>query len=118
MEGGSPGEPPPSSPGLPAGSELVDTGDEKLDALRTLENKAIEVIRRAGLIKKEAGFGVPWGVIWGALRKALPETLDGRDEIANRLVPRAVSEILGGRQGEAWYTERKGVKNTTFILIR
>jgi hypothetical protein len=91
---------------------------DELDALRAVENRAIETIRRAGIVKKESGFSVPWGVVWGALKKALPETLDGRDEIANRLVPRTVTDIVGGRQNETWHTERKGAKNTTFIIVR
>jgi hypothetical protein len=41
-----------------------------------------------------------------------------RDEVAYNLVPEAISAILGGPQAEVWVTERRGPKNTTFIVRR
>ena len=61
--------------------------------------------------------GIPWGVVKGILVEALPSTMDDRERVAYHLVPEAVTEILGPK-GVAWDTERRGPKNTTFVVRR
>jgi hypothetical protein len=61
--------------------------------------------------------GIPWGVVKGILEEALPSTMDDRERVAYHLVPEAITEILGPK-GFAWDTERRGPKNTTFIVRR
>jgi hypothetical protein len=48
-------------------------------------------------------------------KETLPETMDDRDNVAYNLVPKALKEILGERD-EAWKTERRGPRGTTFIV--
>ena len=59
--------------------------------------------------------GIPWGKVVGLLKEALPGTMDDRDNVAYNLVPKALNEILGERD-EAWRTERRGTRGTTFIV--
>lgn len=94
-----------------------DSESNELDMLGALESGAIAALRGDGVIKTTSGFAIPWGVVLGHLRNKLPAQLDGRDEIAYRLVARAVTEIVGGAQDEAWHTERRGSKSTTFIVV-
>jgi len=96
--------------------ELQQLERSDFDMLKSLENRAIQKLRDDAVVQKSRGFAIPWGVVLGRLRDALPIQLDGRDEIAFRLVVRAVNEIVGP-QGSAWHTERKGPKSTTFIVV-
>ena len=53
----------------------------------------------------------------GYLAEQLPETLDDRDNIAYKLVAKAMNEIFG-RQDEAWHTVKKPGKTgrtVTFV---
>ena len=87
------------------------------DMLKAIEARAVSKMLESGVIQKSHGFAIPWGVVFGRIRDALPPQLDGRDDIANRLVVRTVTESVGGAQGEAWHTERRGPKATTFIVV-
>ena len=60
--------------------------------------------------------GIPWGTVKHLLEEVLPATMDDRSTIAYNLVPKAMTKIFGGEQEKAWRTERRGPKNTTFIV--
>jgi len=64
--------------------------------------------------------GIPWGVVKGKLKSALPESLEDLDELAYYLVAEAMDEILGP-QDAAWHTEkrmaRSSGKDVTFIVL-
>ena len=63
-----------------------------------------------------AANGIPWGVVLGILKEALPETMEDRDQRAKDLVPVAVSRILG-EQNKAWKAERRTAKNGKQVLF-
>jgi len=89
------------------------------DPFRALQHRAIELLKRNDDFVREIEHGgIPWGKVVGILKEALPETMVDRDDVAYNLVVEAVSEALGGPQGDVWTTERRGKKNTTFIIKR
>jgi DNA helicase HerA-like ATPase len=85
------------------------------DPLRSLQAKAIDSLRNDQTFWQayNAG-GIPWGVVIGLLKDALPATLSDRESIAANLVPSALAEILGPKD-QSWTTERRGAKKTLFI---
>src|SRR6266540_2466822 len=116
-----PSQPKRDRPEIPVGGiEAVGKGEtlpeQGHDPLRTAQDRAIAALKAdSELVEQLTSKGVPWGVIAGRLRDALPKHLDDRDRIAFALVVRAINEILGGDQDETWYTERRGAKQTLFI---
>ena len=86
------------------------------DPFRLHQEQAIEALKTNEEFMQalEQG-GIPWGRVVGLLKEALPETMDDRDNVAYHLVPKAITEILGERE-EAWRTERRGTRGTTFIV--
>ena len=54
--------------------------------------------------------GIPWMGIIDALEKALPDVLDGRNEIARHLVSQFLTETFG-EQGKGWGTEKRPKKS-------
>jgi len=59
--------------------------------------------------------GIPWGKIIQILRDALPLDMDDRDGIARALVVPALTKIVGP-QNVAWKGERRGARNTLFVM--
>jgi hypothetical protein len=96
-----------------------EDGAEGPDVLRLYQERAIAAVRADENFKRSIdGHGIPWGVVMGKLKDALPEALDNRSDMAYGLVPRAMEEILGGKQGDAWDTERRpsaSGKQVTYI---
>jgi DNA helicase HerA-like ATPase len=92
------------------------------DPLTLYKKRAIEALRNnASFRESMASRGIPWGTVKGILRDALPETVSDRDDLAFRLVPEAVSELLEGPQGTAWDTERRATRDgrqVTFVVKR
>jgi hypothetical protein len=89
------------------------------DLLRVQQAAAIEVLRKnLEFSKSMASGGIPWGAVVGLLEKALPDTMEDRNQVAYSLVPEAVTAVLGGAQNVKWKTERrsKGEKSTTYIV--
>lgn len=64
------------------------------------------------------GDGIPWFVVMRKIEAMLPESLRQDKNRINRLVASAVSKTVGGQQDKAWATERRGAKNTLFIIRR
>jgi uncharacterized protein len=63
--------------------------------------------------------GIPWGVVVGLLRDALPGTIEDRDNLAYSLVRETVSKVLSGEQGTVWETEKRATRDgrlVTFIV--
>jgi hypothetical protein len=90
---------------------------EGVDSLRAYQRRAIETLRANGEFQGSiARGGIPWGKVIGLLKEALPSSMDDRDSVAYSLVPEAMTAIFGGPQNEAWATERRGPRNTLFIV--
>jgi len=88
-----------------------------LDPFRLHQEHAINALStNKELMKAFQQRGIPWGKVVGHLKETLPETMDDRDTIAHQLVPKAMTRICGGEEGKAWRTERRGPKNTLFIV--
>ena len=103
----------------PEDFELAPEHEEPVtDVLGTFEARAINALRAdTGLRGRLQTDGVPWGELIGYLAGKLPETLDDRDNIAYKLVAKAMIEIFG-RQGETWHTVKKPGKTgkpVTFV---
>jgi hypothetical protein len=97
----------------PASREVAD---ETVDVFRVMQEQAIASLRQNEEFNNSIrANGIPWGRVIGLLKEALPATMDDRDTVAYGLVPRALDAILGP-QNEAWATERRGPKNTLFIV--
>jgi hypothetical protein len=64
--------------------------------------------------------GIPWRGVQERLKEELPEHLLDRDQIAYKLVPKAM-DIVFGQQKTAWKTEKRPAKSsrgyTTWIVI-
>jgi DNA helicase HerA-like ATPase len=91
------------------------TGPAEADPLRQLQERAIKKVQQDdGFWQPLNSGGIPWGVLIGLLKDALPPSLTDRDSLAATLVPTALTQILGPKD-DGWTTERKGTKNTLFI---
>lgn len=88
----------------------------KPDPFRSFQKDAIQALARNDNFRQSIdSSGIPWGVVIGMLKDALPGNLTDRDSIAYNLVPQAMNEILGPKD-EAWSTQRRGPKSTLFIV--
>jgi hypothetical protein len=107
-----------SSPSVDA-SERMEPEVGVVDVFKSYQQQAIDAItKNAELQTSLQGNGIPWGVVIGLLRDALPDSMDGREEVARNLVVDAINQICGGPKDSAWTTERRGTKNTLFIVKR
>jgi hypothetical protein len=70
-------------------------------------------------INKLQKFGVPWRGVQEKLKEALPEHVSDRNNIAYKLVPKAMNTVFG-KQNNAWKTEKRPSKNgngqTTWVV--
>jgi hypothetical protein len=90
--------------------------DVDVDVLRLHQERAIEALRTATeFADAMSKGGIPWGVVVGLLKDALPATMDNREALAFQLVPKALTALLG-EEGKTWKTERRGIKNTLFVV--
>ena len=103
-----------------AAPEQVDSRisdeDGSIDVLSLQKSAAIEALASNTQLLGELESGVPWGKLKALLKDALPDSLDDKDTIAYHLVGPAVTQILGGGQNDAWRTERRGPRKTTYIV--
>jgi hypothetical protein len=87
---------------------------EVLDVFAMHKKRAIIALEQDPSVKEDIEkTGIPWGVLKGMLAKELPATMDNRDNVAYNLVKEALDQIFGAGN---WDTERRGPKNTTFIV--
>jgi uncharacterized protein len=90
--------------------------DDEADVFSLHRRRAIDALKSDhDFIAAVNRNGIPWGVVKGLLAEALPSSMHDRDAVAYNLVPEAITQILG-EKGLAWDTERRGNKNTTFIV--
>lgn len=100
--------------------EILSTTDtdeaEAVDVMANIEQQAIEALRADGqLIEKiDSSEGVAWGRIKGFFLGHLPEHLDDRDQLAYRLVKKAMDCIYGFQQ-HGWESYRHPQNNKTYI---
>ena len=105
-----------ANPGLETAQNGFIEPSQSGDPFRLHQEQAIEALKtNEEFMQALEQDGIPWGRVVGLLKEALPETMDDRDNVAYNLVPRALKEILGERD-EAWKTERRGARATTFII--
>jgi hypothetical protein len=86
------------------------------DPLRRYQENAIKALAENPEFLNELAKGIPWGKIVGLLSDALPKTMHNRADVAYHLVKPALDRIVGA-QDEKWKTERRGPRNTTFVLL-
>ena len=89
---------------------------EGIDVLRSLENKAIQSFRSSQHIEKIKADGVPWGALNKFFEDNLPKNIDQREEIAYRLVPKALS-VAFGPQDDAWETFSHESSGKTWVRV-
>jgi len=111
-----------SSPGFPrvitppAEEEEV----ESVDVMANVEAGAIKALRAEAklLFKIESTDGVAWGSIKAFFLDHIPAHLDDRDNLAYRLVKKALTQIYGP-QDQGWKTYRNPEKNnTTYVKTK
>lgn len=89
---------------------------ETIDVLRSLENKSIQSFKDSQHVEKIKSVGVPWGALNNFFKDCLPGSLDQRDEIAYRLVPKALSAAFGP-QDQAWETYSHETSGKTWVRV-
>jgi DNA helicase HerA-like ATPase len=86
-----------------------------VDVMGAVEQLAIERLRDdTDLLNKLRAEGVAWGAVKAKLLGFLPDTIQDKDTVAYRLVPKALTAILGP-QGEAWHSYRNVQRSTTYV---
>ena len=95
--------------------------DQKLSDCTTEEAKAIEAFGSdQNFLNRLRNNGVPWRGVQERIKESLPKNIQNRDDIAYRLVPKAM-DIVFGQQNTAWKTEKRPSKSgrglTTWIVI-
>jgi hypothetical protein len=96
---------------LDVGGDIAAPGT---DVLAAFEQSAIQaLLNNAELMDRIRGAGAPWGAVKAFLLEHLPSSLEDRGNLAYRLVPKALDNILG-RQGEAWHAFRNE-RGSTYV---
>lgn len=95
--------------------------DEEQDALETYEEATVEEFRSdKNFLDRLRQYGMPWRAVQERLKTGLPDVLSDRDEIAYRLVPKAMTAAFG-EQEVGWKTEKRPARGgrgfTTWIII-
>jgi hypothetical protein len=90
------------------------------DTLRADTDSAVAAVEQDAEVRQKIlqGDGIPWGVVFGRVKAVLPASLQQDNNRVNRLIEEIVTKITGGAKGKAWATERRGAKNTLFIIRR
>ncbi len=96
-------------------------GEKKEHKLGSYEGAAISAFGSdRQFLERLRHYGVPWRGVQERLKEELPERLFDRDNIAYRLVPKAMDAVFG-QQNSAWKTEKRPSKSgngfTTWIVI-
>lgn len=96
----------------PRGDEGDDEPPDMEVHYQHLAHRAVE--QDADLMGKLNGDGAAWGHVRSVIAKALPATLDNRDQKAFELVVPTMNAILGP-QGSGWHSFKRGANQTTCI---
>jgi hypothetical protein len=94
---------------------------ENQQSIDTDESAAIEAFGSDRLFQnKLRNYGVPWRGVLERLKEELPQRLFNRDDVAYRLVPKAMDTVFGP-QNTAWKTEKRPSKSgkgfTAWVVI-
>lgn len=114
--------PPGTSRGLdregPADS-VEPAESEPVDVVADIEQGAIAALRADAKLRSkiESSEGAAWGSIKALFKERLPPHLDGRDDLAFRLVKKALDQIYGS-QGRGWEQYRHPTRNTAYVRKR
>jgi hypothetical protein len=94
----------PVSGELDLGGDIAAAG---VDVMAAFERKAIDALAADSvwMPRVRSGDGAAWGSLMAVLQEHLPSSLQDRRDVAYRLVPKALNEILGV-QGEGWHSYR------------
>ena len=98
-------------------TEAMSPAEEEVppvDFLREVEESAIEEFSQSDRLEQIRGEGCAWGSVKAYFRKLLPEELDDADEIAYRLVAKALDRHLGP-QKTAWHTFKHPTTGATWV---
>jgi hypothetical protein len=89
---------------LDVGGDIAAAG---IDVMAAFEQKAIGALEAdtKWMPRVRSGEGAAWGSLMAVLYEHLPTSLEDRRDVAYRLVPKALTAILGV-QGEAWHSFR------------
>ena len=103
------------------GSSSKDNEKQIEQSINSDEKLAIKALSTdEQLIEKLQNNGVPWRGIQECLKEALPESLENRNDIAFKLVLKAMN-IVFGNQNTVWKTEKRpskrGKGETTWIVL-
>lgn len=87
----------------------------------SIEKMAISAFRTdTELLQRMRNGGVPWRAVQESLKSGLSDEIPDRNNVAYRLVPRAMDSVFGS-QNYAWKTEkrpaRSGPGDTTWIVL-
>lgn len=104
--------------GEPATTETAPS----VDLLRSETDAAVAAVVNDSEVRNKilTGDGFPWGVVMGKMQNALPASLRQDKQRINKLIARAIDQIVGGAQNVAWHTEQRPKKagGTTLFIIR
>jgi hypothetical protein len=96
-----------------AGKNQQNIGSDEVAAIEALGSDQ-------QFLNKLINYGVPWRGVQERIKEELPEQLNDRNNIAYRLVPKALDAVFG-EQHTAWKTEKRPSKSgegeTTWIVI-
>lgn len=102
---------------FPGEPETEET--EPVDVIANIEQRAIDALRaNAKLMARiESTDGAAWGSIKAFFLDQLPEDLYDRDDLAFRLVKKALDQFYG-HQGQGWEQYRHPTRNTAYVRKR
>jgi hypothetical protein len=93
---------------------------EPIDVLAAYKSNALEALRtNTDVMGRLHDRGIPWGAVMRELIKALPDTLEDRDDVAYDLVREALEQICGP-ENEGWHTFKrpnKDGKQITWVKV-
>ena len=97
-------------------SAAATDDDDKLtvptDFLKLARQQAVTAVKDdADFWKQFNANGITWGVLKHKLKDALPDSLEGRDDMAYQMVSEAM-EVIVGKKDEAWHTEKRPTKSS------
>jgi len=90
------------------------------DSFRTEEESANKAFSaNEHFINKLQKYGAPWRGVQEILKEAFPEHVSDRNNMAYKLVPKAMNAVFG-KQNTAWKTEKRPSKSgndqTTWVV--
>jgi DNA helicase HerA-like ATPase len=103
-----------------AEEQTAQTAGEGGDPLAAMERVAIEALRanQDAMAKLQSSDGMAWGSVKALLLAQLPEHLDDRDNIAYRMVVKALNVVLGP-QDQSWLSYRNpGRGGKTYVRAK